>query len=99
MPTPEPEPYVVLAEDDDVLRRLVAGGLRDAGLSVAEARDGVELLEVVGAAARLPGLVVVDVHMPRLDGLEALDLLRSMGSPVRAIVVTGSRDADRKSVV
>ncbi len=93
MPTPEPEPYVVLAEDDDVLRRLVAGGLRDAGLSVAEARDGVELLEVVGAAARLPGLVVVDVHMPRLDGLEALDLLRSMGSPVRAIVVTGSRDA------
>lgn len=89
MPT-DPEPYVVLAEDDDVLRRPVARALRDAGVKVAEARDGVELLEVVGAAARLPGLVIADVHMPRLDGLEALDLLRSMGSPVRSIVVTGS---------
>lgn len=92
MPAPEPEPYVVIAEDDEVLRRLLARALRDAGLQVAEARDGVELLEVVGAAARLPGLVIADVHMPRLDGLEALDLLRSMGSPVRAVVVSGSRD-------
>lgn len=92
MPAPEPEPYVVIADDDDVLRGLMARGLREAGLSVAEARDGVELLEVVGAAARLPGVVVVDVHMPRVDGLEALDLLRGMGSPVRSIVVTGSRD-------
>jgi len=61
---------VLIAEDETVIRLDLKGMLEGAGLEVcAEARDGVEAVELADSAE--PDLAVLDVKMPRLDGIEA----------------------------
>jgi CheY-like chemotaxis protein len=58
---------VLVAEDEDLVRRLVSQLLGKEGYRVLEARDGVEALHLAHASPHL-GLVVTDVVMPRMDG-------------------------------
>ena len=61
---------VLIAEDETLIRLDLKGMLEGAGLEVcAEARDGVEAVELADSAE--PDLAVLDVKMPRLDGIEA----------------------------
>jgi response regulator NasT len=61
---------VLIAEDETLIRLDLKGMLENAGLEVcAEARDGVEAVEM--ADSESPDLAVLDVKMPRLDGIEA----------------------------
>jgi CheY-like chemotaxis protein len=66
---------VVLADDDDDWRELLAASLEGAGYEVTQAADGRELktmLEAAGAAGQSPDLVVSDHLMPFATGLEVL---------------------------
>jgi two-component system response regulator (stage 0 sporulation protein F) len=71
---------VLVADDDDDMRALVASALRADGYDVLEARDGAELLDRLEQAleqpAARPDIVVTDIMMPRLSGLGVLDALR-----------------------
>jgi CheY-like chemotaxis protein len=71
---------VLIADDDDDMRALVATTLRIDGYQVIEAHDGAELLErlegALGDPDERPDVVVTDVMMPRLSGLGVLDALR-----------------------
>jgi two-component system, response regulator PdtaR len=61
---------ILIAEDETLIRLDLKGMLESAGLEVcAEARDGVEAVEL--ADSESPDLAVLDVKMPRLDGIEA----------------------------
>ena len=61
---------VLIAEDETLIRLDLRGMLESAGLKVcAEARDGVEAVELAETAE--PDIAVLDVKMPRLDGIEA----------------------------
>ncbi len=61
---------VLIAEDETIIRLDLAQMLEGAGFEVcAQARDGVEAVEL--AASEQPDLAVLDVKMPRLDGIEA----------------------------
>jgi two-component system, response regulator PdtaR len=61
---------ILVAEDETIIRLDLRGLLEKAGLEVcAEARDGVEAIEL--ARSEQPDLAVLDVKMPRLDGIEA----------------------------
>jgi len=61
---------VLIAEDETLIRLDLKGMLENAGLEVcAEARDGVEAVELAGSES--PDIAVLDVKMPRLDGIEA----------------------------
>jgi response regulator NasT len=61
---------VLIAEDETLIRLDLKGMLEHAGLEVcAEARDGVEAVALAASAA--PDVAVLDVKMPRLDGVEA----------------------------
>ena len=71
-----PEPQVVLvADDEEHIRALIAGHLRRAGHQVREAADGEQALQAARAEPA-PGLVLLDIRMPRLDGLGVLRALR-----------------------
>lgn len=89
---------MALAEDDDAMRGLVASDLERAGFSVLELRDGTELSAYIRAATlRSPALqrahaLVTDVRMPGCDGLDALELLRSLGWELPTVVVTAFGD-------
>src|SRR5215467_7665686 len=59
---------IVIAEDDDAIAHMVNMALGDAGFLCLRARDGEEALRLV--KAHDPDLLVLDVMMPRVDGLE-----------------------------
>lgn len=66
---------VVLADDDEDWRDLLAGSLELAGYDVSQAADGLELrtiLEKLAAKGSVPDLVVSDHRMPYATGLEVL---------------------------
>jgi CheY-like chemotaxis protein len=67
-------PLVLLAEDDEDVRALAELVLRRAGYDVAAVADGEAALAL--AAERTPALAVLDVSMPRLDGLDTAKALR-----------------------
>lgn len=61
---------VLIAEDETLIRLDLTGMLQSAGFDVcAEARDGVEAVEL--ARSEQPDLAILDVKMPRLDGIES----------------------------
>jgi DNA-binding response OmpR family regulator len=65
---------VVVADDDPDIVDILTFNLTTAGYEVTSAADGVEALELVRAS--MPDLVVLDIMMPRMDGLEALAALK-----------------------
>ena len=84
-------PWKILIADDEPMIR---ADLRDTVLAaipgcsiVAEAEDGEEALRL--AAETRPDLLLVDIRMPFLNGLELIDRLRAIGSDWIVIVVTG----------
>lgn len=87
-------PRVLLVDDDPIMRLLGSRLLAEAGYDVETADDGAEALK------RLDGrndvnLMVTDVHMPSMGGIELLRALRSsegMHSAIPVIVLTGSGD-------
>ena len=66
--------HILLVEDDPSIREVTALGLRAAGFTVSAAADGVEGLDRWRAGA--PDLVLLDVMLPRLDGLEVCRAIR-----------------------
>jgi DNA-binding response OmpR family regulator len=86
---------VLVADDEDRIRGIVRSYLENDGFEVAEARDGDEALAIAGDWC--PDLVVLDVMMPRTDGLEVLRRLRST-SEVYVILLTARSDEVDKLV-
>jgi DNA-binding NarL/FixJ family response regulator len=84
---------VVIIDDDALVRTALAMILRDdAAIEVVgEAGDGQAGLDLI--ARSTPDVVLMDIRMPRLDGLEALATLMGQPSPAKVIVLT-TFDAD-----
>lgn len=81
---------MLVVDDDRAVRDSLRRSLEFNGYVVATASDGAEALAQIASVA--PELVVMDVMMPRLDGLEATRALRAAGNDVPVIVLT-ARDA------
>lgn len=89
-------PVRVLIVDDDPLVRgalsMILGGVPDLAV-VGEAADGAEVPAVV--AAHAPDVVLMDIRMPRVDGLAATEALRATAEPPEVLVLT-TFDADEQ---
>jgi DNA-binding response OmpR family regulator len=91
---------VLLAEDDLTLRHLLASVLTADGYEVIEASDGLELLaQIEGALAyrrehATSFIIVADIHMPELSGLDVLSILRCAYAPTPVILITGFGDEE-----
>jgi CheY-like chemotaxis protein len=78
-------PSILVVDDEAPIRKLVSSYLQAEGWEVATATDGIEAVEAV--RERRPDLVVLDVSMPELDGIEALRQIRTF-SDVYVIMLT-----------
>ena len=90
----EPRPRVLVVDDDQAVRESLRRSLEFNGYDVSLAADGAEALAGLsaGGAAGTPDVVVMDVMMPRLDGIETTRALRKAGHDVPILVLT-ARDA------
>ncbi len=85
---------VLLVDDEDKLRRVMRDLLERDGYTVLEAKDGVEALDLVDRDA--PDVIVLDLHLPGLDGFGVLEHLRSRPEmehiPVVVLTARGEED-------
>ena len=82
---------VLVADDDDAVRTVVGDILEEEGfLVVGRAVDGVEALAMARALG--PDVIVLDVRMPRLGGLEAARQLRPDAPDVRLVILSAYDD-------
>jgi DNA-binding response OmpR family regulator len=68
-------PRILVADDDPQMRRLIGSVLQREGFEVAEAGDGLDALEVIDRGGI--DLLILDIDMPRLDGLGVMEELRA----------------------
>jgi two-component system response regulator MprA len=81
---------ILVVDDDRAVRESLRRSLAFNGYSVELAQDGLEALELI--ASNRPDALVLDVMMPRLDGLEVCRQLRSTGDDLPILVLT-ARDS------
>jgi two-component system response regulator MprA len=84
------KPRVLVVDDDRAVRDSLRRSLEFNGYDVSLASDGAEGLVAIGS--QHPDVVVIDVMMPRLDGIETTRALRAAGNDVPVLVLT-ARDA------
>jgi CheY-like chemotaxis protein len=84
--------HLLVADDDPLVRQYLVTVLERDGHKIDTAGDGEEAYRMLRDADF--DLVVIDVHMPRLTGLEVLERLNEDGRTIRAIVLTGDEAPD-----
>jgi two-component system response regulator MprA len=86
----EQNPRVLVVDDDRAVRESLRRSLEFNGYTVSLASDGAEALASI--AGHLPDALVIDVMMPRLDGIETTRALRTAGNDLPILVLT-ARDS------
>jgi len=97
-------PCILLAEDDDAMRSLIATTLREDGYEVTEVRDGGRLLVHLGneyLSSQRPwesyDLIVSDIRMPVCSGLRIVEALRRAGWPTPVVLLTAFGDEQTRA--
>jgi len=81
------KPKILLIDDEEGIRKLLGISLRDAGYPVSIAIDGERGIELFQEEA--PEIVLTDIKMPGLDGIEVLRRIKAMSPDTEVIVITG----------
>jgi DNA-binding response OmpR family regulator len=92
-PGADAHPRILIVDDEDAILDFVELGLKYEGFEVELARDGLEALSAV--AARRPDLILLDLNLPGLDGLDVCRRVRQ-ASDVPIIMLTARGDVDER---
>ena len=93
LPTTSPEPVrVLLVDDNDSMIARAAAALTPRCVVVGTAHNGAEALDAVGTLR--PDVVVLDISMPGMTGLEVASTLRQQGSTAAVVFLTVHDDKD-----
>jgi DNA-binding response OmpR family regulator len=82
----------LIIEDDDTIAEFVARGLRESGFAVDKAADGEEGLEAALQASY--DVAIVDLMLPKRDGLAVIDELRRRGRATPVLILSARRSVD-----
>jgi DNA-binding response OmpR family regulator len=97
---PDRRSHVLLVEDDDEMRKMLAFVLTKHGFRVTQARDGSEALEHLadavlgGSRDKAPQLLLTDERMPGFCGLDIIEAIRIAGLEIPAILITAFGDRE-----
>ena len=90
-----PERCVLVADDDAAFRADLCGYLRDLGLRVVEAENGLAALEAIKRSE--PCVVFLDIRMPGMDGLEVVERAKPLAPDAKIVVMSGYMDEVRRA--
>src|SRR3984893_13777506 len=88
---------IVLVDDDRVIQKMVGGFLERTGYKVRKASNGIEALQLVHE--QVPDLVITDVRMPELNGIELTSRLRGHHRTARVPIIMLSSMAETKDAL
>ena len=81
-------PDILVVDDDDAIRTMMTELLSDAGYRVRAAANGTEALMAI--CDRAPALLVTDLRMPGMNGIDVLDQVRTIWSSLPIAVITAT---------
>lgn len=88
-----PETHILIADDGLVMRTVISRKLEEKGYLVTAVPSGLEVMEFIESTTF--DLVLLDIHMPGLDGFETLQRLRARFTPIQLpIIMATSKDED-----
>ena len=91
----------MVVDDNPTLRELITVQLQASGYKVIEAKDGREAVKLVGRGC--PDLILMDIQMPIMDGLDATRLIRSIRElcqmPIIAFSAYGDSEENRRGAM
>jgi two-component system, response regulator PdtaR len=87
---------VLIADDDRLVRQMLADLLADLGHAVVAAEDGAQAVDL--CARESPDLLILDFLMPKLSGLDALHALRKRGVRSPVVLLTAISDGSFRAV-
>ena len=90
----------VLIVDDEIIEREMLGAMLSGSYEVIYASNGMDALEIIKQKKRTLSIILLDLHMPELDGYSLIRILRSDGELWRipVIVLASEKDAEVKSL-
>ena len=92
-PLSVPQSTVLLVEDDEMLRRMLARALAETGVQVLLAGNGEEALSQVRERPSSIDLAVTDISMPVMNGFEFAQALRTLDPSIPILFMTGALPA------
>ncbi|MFH0797052.1 MAG: response regulator, partial [Candidatus Omnitrophota bacterium] len=87
---------VLVVDDEPTVLNMVASLVKHLGFNVLTASDGVEALKIYRAQANTVTCVLLDVIMPRMDGITTLKKLKELNPDVKVILTSGYSPEDIK---
>jgi CheY-like chemotaxis protein len=95
-------PRILLVEDDFAIRSVIAQVLTDEGHDLTCAANGAEALAILQSARRKPDLILLDLWMPYMSGLEFRELQSRLvdmaGIPIVVITAGGAHDEELRAL-
>ncbi|MBT3183636.1 MAG: response regulator [Nitrospina sp.] len=87
---------ILIIDDEAEVREVLRLHLESANYNVIEALDGEEAVNMMKSGSNLlqVGLIICDIRMPKVNGIEAIDYLKQNAPSIPVIVVTGYPDSD-----
>ena len=87
---------ILIIDDEEEIRDILKMHLESAGYMVIEAKDGEDGINKMREGSNLlqVGLIITDIRMPKVNGVEAIDYLRANAPSKHIMVLTGYPDTD-----
>ena len=84
---------MLLVDDDEDVRFLMARMIRNAGHRIETLASGEEALESLGSGA-FPDLIILDQNMPRMNGIQTMEKIRALNADVPILISSGQPDIE-----
>ncbi|HON23170.1 MAG TPA: response regulator, partial [Syntrophales bacterium] len=78
---------ILIVDDEETICQSLSGILRDEGYETVTAGSGEEALKII--EEEMPNLVLLDIWLPGMDGIEVLKIIRSEYPQIRVIMMSG----------
>lgn len=82
---------ILIVDDSSTMRKIISRSLRQAGLPVddiLEAGDGIEGINALQSSGKTVNLILSDINMPNMDGLEFVKAVRANGYTMPIVMIT-----------